>query len=340
MRARAAAALLLLASTAAAQDRGGDDVPAPLPRGAITVAEPTRITMDTATCVRAAAFPMLRARIEPWAGVTGARLSFRPEGYALWYQVALQRTAEDFVAVLPKPRPSAQRIHYFVEAHGQGGRARSPEAVLRVVEDPSECTGPVAAAVESASIVVRVPRGAPPVPPVPPGFVPAGARSAPDTARRRLRGNLLVAGGLAAAVGGLVAIPHGDTPAAGPQPAPNQIQYLDSVPPPGSRLSLSDAPTMTLRVRVRVGQPVGPGLIRMSLFRQVAPGAPCAVLLGSHAGFQPGTQDVTISGGFAQAMSCQPADRLRLTLEEAGRVIVTTGTPEVPDYPAIYFILP
>jgi hypothetical protein len=39
-------------------------------------------------------------------------------------------------------------------------------------------------------------------------------------------------------------------------------------------------------------------------------------------------------------MSCQPADRLRLTLEEGGRVIVSTGTPEVPDYPATYFLLP
>jgi hypothetical protein len=331
--------LVAAAATAAAQDRQ-DDVPEPLPRGTVKLAEPLRVRMETPQCVMAAAFPLLRAQVEPWASVTGVRLSFRPEGYPLWYQVAMQRTAEGFLAVLPKPRPSAQRIHYFVEANAAGGRARSPEHVVRVIEDRAECAGEVAGAVESASIVLRVPRGAPEVPPVPPGFVPAGARNAPNVKASRTRGNLVVAGGLAAALGGLIAIPHGGATAAVTEPPANQIQYLESAPPPGSRLSLSSAPTMTLRVRIRVSQPVGPGLIRMSLFRQFAPSAPCAILLGSHAGFQPGTQDVTISGGFAQAMSCQPADRLRLTLEEGGRVIVSTGTPEVPDYPAIYFLLP
>jgi hypothetical protein len=333
-------ACLLAAATAAAQDRGGQDVPEPLPRGTVKVGEPLRISLDRPACMLAAAFPLLRAQIEPWSSVTGARLSFRPEGYPLWYQVAMQRTADAFVAVLPKPRPSAQRIHYFVEANAAGARARSPEQVARVVEDRAECTGEVAAAVESASIVLRVPKGAPEVPPVPPGFVPAGARSAPDTGARRTRGNLIVAGGLAAAVGGLIAIPHGGGTASLPEPPPNQIQYLETAPPPGSRLVLSTGPTMTLRVRVRVSQPVGPGLIRMSLFRQFAPDTPCAVLLGSHAGFPAGTRDFTISGGFAQAMSCQPADRLRLTLEEAGRVVATTGSPEVPDYQAVYFLFP
>jgi hypothetical protein len=334
-----AISLIGLAPIAGAQDRQ-DDIPEPLPRGQVKLAEPLRVKVETPACVLAAAFPLVRAQVEPWASVTGVRLSFRPEGYPLWYQVAMQRTAEGFLAVLPKPRPSARRIHYFVEANAAGARARSPEHAARVVEDRAECPGEVAAAVESASIVLRVPKGAPEVPPVPPGFVPAGARSAPDTKTARTRGNLLVAGGLAAAVGGLIAIPHGGREAAVIEPPANQIQYLESVPPPGSRLTLSEGPIMTLRVRVRVSQPVGPGLIRMSLFRQFAPSVPCAVLLGSHAGFPPGTQDVTISGGFVEAMSCQPADRLRLTLEEAGHVVVRTGTPDVPDYPAVYFLFP
>jgi hypothetical protein len=316
-------------------------VPAPLPRGSVRLAEPLRVLPERPACVRAGLFPLLRARIEPWASVTVARVSLRPEGYPLWYQVAMKRTAEGFVAALPKPRPSARRIHFFVEAQVPGARARSPEQTLSVVEDPAACAGEMAPAVDSASIVLRVPRGAPLVPPVPPGFVPAGARGAAETQqRRRLRGNVLVAGGLAAAVGGLIAIPHGSQGASSPPPPSDQIVYLESAPPPGSRITLSAGPTMTVRVRVRVGQAVGPGLIRVSLIRQVAPNSPCAVLQASHAGFQPGTQEVTISGGFSEAMSCQPADRLRLTLEGGGRVIAGTGTPDVPDYPAIYFLLP
>jgi hypothetical protein len=112
------------------------------------------------------AFPVLRARVDPWDNVVSARLFFRPQGYPYWYSVPMQRTAHDFVALLPKPRPSAQQVVYYVEAEAYKQRVRSLEHAAAVVEEEGACPGAVAPHMETAALVVRVPEGAPPVPPV------------------------------------------------------------------------------------------------------------------------------------------------------------------------------
>src|SRR4029450_10182285 len=162
--------------------------------------EPLRITPDRPACLGASAFPVLRARIDPWDSVVSARLFFRPQGYPYWYSVPMQRGADDFVGLLPKPRPSAQQVVYYVEAEAYKQRARSLEHSAAVVEVDEECPGAVAPHMEAAGLVVRVPPGAPAVPPVPPGFEPVGA--AGEEGPGNMGRDLLITGGVLAGAAG------------------------------------------------------------------------------------------------------------------------------------------
>jgi len=341
---------MLAAASAGAQSYGRDtpwdddeNMAATLPRGNVQGARPLRIRTARPACFVAAGFPVVRALIDPFETVESARVFFRPEAYPLWYQVPMVRSGEGFLATLPKPRPSAQRVHYFVEATAPGHpQARGQQHIVPVVEDAAQCTGAPAETAETAAVAVRVPKGAPMTPPVPPGFAPVGAVNLEDPERQKSPLSLVIAGGFAAAVGGLFALPgpHQDPPAEGPR---NEITFIDSMPPPDSRLSLSSGPLLAVRVRIRTQLAVGPGNVRVVLFRAFGggPEAPCAVLVAAHAGFPADApQEVTVSGPFQQAQVCQPSDRLRLTLEENGRVVVSTGLGSPADYPARYFIDP
>lgn len=342
--------LLLAAEAGGAQDYGrqvpwdNDETGASgmLPRGNVLNARPLSIRTARPGCFVAAGFPVLRALIEPADSVERASMLFRPEGYALWYQVPMRRSGEGFLAVLPKPRPSAQRIHYVVEAVAPGHpRARGQQLSAPVVEQAAQCAGAPAEAVESAAVAVRVPDGAPLVPPVPPGFVPAGAVAVAVPASKSKTLPLVIAGGFAGVLGALAALPDPATVKA-PPAATSEISFLASDPPPDSRLSLSALPTLAVRLRVRPPRPVGPGAIRVTLFLSLSGnGTPCAVLVGQHAGFGAGgPQEILISGPLQQAMVCQPADRMRLALEENGVTVLSTGAPGPPDYPTRYFIDP
>lgn len=345
-----ALSFLLAAASAGAQTYGRDtpwdddeNMAATLPRGSVQGARPLRIRTVRPACFVAAGFPVVRALIEPYETVESARLFFRPEAYPLWYQVTMVRSGEGFLAALPKPRPSAQRVHYFVEATAPGHpQARGQQHVVPVVEEAAQCTGEPGETAETASVAVRVPKGAPMTPPVPPGFVPVGAVSLENPERQKGPLPLIIGGGFAAVVGGLFALPgvHRDPPAEQPR---NEITFVDSSPPPDGRLSLSSGPGLAVRVRIRTQRAVGPGNVRVVLFRVFAggPEAPCAVLVAAHAGFPADTpQEVVVGGPFQQAQVCQPSDRLRLALEENGQVVVSTGLGSPADYPARYFIDP
>ena len=66
-----------------------------------------------------------------------------------------------------------------------------------------------------------------------------------------------------------------------------------------------------------------------------------AVLLAPHGGFPAGApQEIQVTGPLQDAMVCQPADRMRLAVEQGGAVMITTGQPASPDYPVRYFIDP
>lgn len=213
---------------------------------------------------------------------------------------------------------------------------------MRVVEDPAECTGKVAEAVDTASITVGVPRGAPPVPPVPPGFEPVGAvgEEKPGSAARD---SLIVAGAVAGAAG-TAALLRGEQPV--PLPPERQISpeltVLDSVPPPESRLSLAQGAVLSMRVRLRLHQAVHGGEVQVVLFRN-AEGTlrPCGVLHAQHNGFAQGAvQEVLVSGPLQEARPCEPSDRVRIIVTQLGQEFVSTGRPGIPDQVLRYFVSP
>jgi hypothetical protein len=308
----------------------------------VKFAEPLRITSERPACVGARAFPVLRARIDPWDNVVSARLFFRPQGYPHWYSVPMQRTEKDFVGLLPKPRPSAQRILYYVEAEAYKQRVRSLEQTAAVVEEEAECPGELAPHMETAALVVRVPREAPAVPPVPPGFEPVGAAAeeGPGNAGR----DLLVTGGVLAGAAGAALALSGEDPAIHtPQENINpELAVLDSVPPPESHLSLAEGAVLTIRVRVLVPQAIHGGEVTVTLFRSDQGAArPCGTLTAFHNGFAQGAiNEVRLSGPLQQARACEPSDRLRLVVTQLGQEFMATGRPGLPDATLRYFVSP
>ena len=323
--------LLALQATSAVKTQSG-----------VKFTEPLHITPDRPACLGASAFPVLRARIDPWDNVVSARLFFRPQGYAYWYSVPMQRTAADFVALLPKPRPSAQRIVYYVEAEAYKQRVRSLEHTAAVVEDEGECAGGVAPHMETAALTVRVPKGAPAVPPVPPGFEPVGASG--EEGAGHMGRDLLVTGGvLAGAAGTAVALNGEDPPVHTPQENINpELAVLDSTPPPESRLSLAQGAVLSIRLRVLVPQAIHGGQVTVTLFRaDEGVGRPCGVLHALHDGFAQGAvNEVRLSGPLEQARPCEPSDRLRLVVTQLGQEFMATGRPGLPDPTLRYFVSP
>jgi hypothetical protein len=316
--------LLLAAATAGAQSYGretpwsGDDnmsEASTLPSGNVQGARPLRIRTLKPACFVAAGFPVVRALIDT------------------------------FVAVLPKPRPSAQSIHYFVEATAPGHpQARGQQHVVPVVEEAAQCTGAPGETAETAAVAVRVPKGAPMVPPVPPGFVPVGAVNIDKPRGSKSALPLIIVGGLAGVAGAMFALPNPDASQAVATEPTDEINFLDSDPPPDSRFSLRALPPITVRMRVRSQRAIGPGNMRVILFRSFSgAGAqtPCGVLLGPHGGFPAGeAREIQISGPLQNPMVCQPADRMRLAVEENDVVVLSTGPSKSPDYPTRFFIDP
>jgi hypothetical protein len=340
---RLLSALPLLAWAASSAAQTPDELPPPQSQG-VKFAEPLRITPEKPACFLAGRFPVVRATIDPWATVESARVHFRPEGYRLWYSVPMHRTSEGFLARLPKPRPSAQRVRYFVEATATAYRlrTRSLEHTVAVVEQDGQCAGAVAAAVESAAIPVQVPKGAPRVPPVPPGFVPAG--TVPDEGPGNGTRDALVAAGAGAAALGAVFVVRPQLPDPvdrGPNIAP-ELTVLASTPPPGSTLSIGEGAPLSLRVRVRLHQAVHPGQVTVTLYR-LAEGflRPCGILAAAHDGFLQGAvNDIEVAGALQQARPCDPSDRVRIVLTQLGSAFLTTGTPGLPDGDLRYFVVP
>jgi hypothetical protein len=289
----------------------------------------------------AAGFPVVRALIDPPDTVESASVLFRPEGYPRWYETPMRREGEGFLAVLPKPRPSARRIHYVVQVMAPGHpRSRGREHSAPVVEELTQCGGAPAETAETAAISVRVPSGAPTVPPVPPGFAPVGTANLQDPERRRSALPLIIAGGFGGALAGVFALDTETEPPA--VTATTDIAFTGSTPPPGGRLSLSGGPALRVFVRIRVSnaRALEPGVIRVTLYRGSSVARPCAVLVAPHAGFGAGSQpELPVTGPFAHAEVCQPSEFIRLELEEGGRLIASTGA-NGRDLPARYFIDP
>jgi hypothetical protein len=146
-------------------------------------AAPT-IDHDAVACIVVDRFPRLEARFDPAEQVSRGRLRFRPAGGTHWYSVAMKKESVAFVGVLPKPTPKLKSLDYYIEVTATDfATGRTREYAPEVVSGLGACQGDkvTAGSLGSASVVLEVPAGAPPVPA---GFSSAGivAMAAPAAA--------------------------------------------------------------------------------------------------------------------------------------------------------------
>ena len=160
-------------------------------------AEDLRIEHDPPRCVVAERFPVLRARFHPAGAARRAKVFFRVPGSPHWYAVAMRADGPVHVAALPRPKKDLKAFAYYIEVVGaDAGAARTAEAEPAVVAGAGACrAGAVAGTVESATVLVEAPGGAPAA--VPTGFSAAGVTPA--------AGGAVAAGATAAGAAGAAA---------------------------------------------------------------------------------------------------------------------------------------
>ena len=149
-------------------------------------------------CIVAEKFPRFEAGVNPSGDVGRIRLRFRPEGFEDWYSVTMKPEGAVFAGALPKPKKSLKALDYYIEATDRDfGTSRTQEYRASVVSGPAACEQGkvVAGSLGSASVVIEVPAGAPPVPA---GFASTGVATAGTAAAGAAAG----AAGAGAAVGG------------------------------------------------------------------------------------------------------------------------------------------
>lgn len=218
MRALAgAAAVLALASPGAAGARG------------------LAIEHTPAACAPAERFLRVTATGEPAEAVASAELQFRGSAEGDWYAARMTRADGGWSAYLPRARRGTARVEYrIVMTAADAGTSSTPVHALAVAGD---CAASDTAVEVASPIVVRVPAGAPPVPPVPPGFNPAGvvaAEGPPPGDKWKLA--TWIGGGVAAVAVGALASGAADRPEEPPDISDFAIAGLR--PDPGASLSL------------------------------------------------------------------------------------------------------
>ena len=207
--------------------------------------------------------------------VASAELQFRGEG-GDWYSVAMARAGAGFEAYLPRPTRRMARVEYRVVMTGADAKASATPAHALAV-DPA-CGSSDAVVEVAAPIVIRVPPGAPPVPPVPAGFSPAGVVAAEEKRGLSTGRKLLAGAALAGAIGaGTAVVATSEPPPA--ISAPIEFTLFDVQPSPGNVITASGA-GLFVAMRVVGGERVPGSLIwDVELF---APGvaAACARMRG------------------------------------------------------------
>ncbi len=211
-------------------------LPALCVTAAQAVAAPVEIQHEPLACVPAARFVSVVAQASPPERVLRAELQFRVDPQGAWYAIPMRKLPGGWSALLPRATRSLARFEYWIVMAGRGfADLHSPVFSVRVSDDPAGCGVQGEASVD-ASIVVRVPKGAPIAPPVPAGYDPAGVVAAPEREPARSRGLLPLLGGLGATAlvtGVAVAAVPGDRP-------PLPIFRLGAIyPDTGSTISLS-----------------------------------------------------------------------------------------------------
>lgn len=215
--------------------------------------------------------------LPPDEGAT-AELEFRSDSDAPWYAVRMVPEGDGWAGFLPRPRPGLERFWYRIVMGRQGELPSStPPFAVGVVSDAAECPGGGEIAV-STPIAVRVPAGAPVIPPVPPGFSPTGVVSDQTPAHSSSHKGELLMG--AAIVGGVAAVTLvGNTVGTTPGPDVPEFLFDGTQPDPGGILHVG---SRELVVFVRMSrEPSRPLTFTWRLEMQAADGRGICVVMNS-----------------------------------------------------------
>jgi hypothetical protein len=163
------------------------------------------IRHDPVACVTVDRYARTSATGSPAQQVGSAELQFREGARSGWYAVRMAPEGDAWSGILPKPMRALERFEYRIVMTSADLEAASTAPFPVRVSDAADCPGATQSA--EASIVVRVPAGAPVMPPVPAGFSPAGVVAAPEPATRGAwKTKWLVATGIAGGLGGAIAV--------------------------------------------------------------------------------------------------------------------------------------
>jgi hypothetical protein len=135
-------------------------------------------------CIVADRYPRLDACFAPSADVARGRVHFRAHGTPHWYFVDMKAEGPCHSGILPKPLKSTRKIDYYIDVVDKAfAEGRTPEHDPKVVSRNMECDMDMimAAGMGSASIVLGVAAGAPPIPV---GFDGAGIVAGPPSAAK------------------------------------------------------------------------------------------------------------------------------------------------------------
>jgi len=164
--------------------------------------------------------PQIDAGISPDAQVQAGRVYFHSALGDAFYYVEMVPETGRYVGVLPKPRPDAGPVTYYVEGVGRDyAQTQTPEQRAIVVDKPEDCDDkPVAGLGPADPVRVFSVSGATALPP---GFsgvssvVAAGAGAGAGTAAAAAGGisgttTAIVGGAIAVGVGTVVIVTTGD----------------------------------------------------------------------------------------------------------------------------------
>ena len=202
-------------------------------------------------CVAAERYTRISARAT--SSLAGAELQFRATPDSDWYAVRMSARGDTWSGMVPRAQARLARFEYRIAATDE-------KAAVLATPVYAVAVGACEAAAETVAevgepIVVRVPPGAPVVPPVPAGFSPAGVVAAERPAGPSPWKKVALIGGAAAAA--TVGVFASGTTESEPEPlVVPEFAISAATPASGSDLSPS-RDTLTVIVEVR-GEPRGP----------------------------------------------------------------------------------
>jgi hypothetical protein len=284
---------------------------------------------DAPACILADTFPRLGATHDPAAAGARVRVAFRPEAATLWHAVTAEVREGVVSAVLPRPRLSAQRLHYrFESVAADASVAASQEYAAPVVADAAACPGAAAETVASATVLVDVPPGAPLVPPVPAGFDPVGAVSntphkAPGKRKLGVLAGVVIGGG--AVAGGVLAA--GAEPPPTTQLLPPSFTIRSVTPPPFGSVSIATT-AFVAEVTVVTPRQLAAGEAWVAFYGAGnPPERPCAVVAGNHPALDAGRVGAfTVRSPFIHAVPCGMTTSARIYFRSpSGQTLYQSG---------------